>query len=106
MQVLGLAKIQLAEDFSSVRALEWVPETWKYTKFVQFWSSPRFLRLYGQINSCLENFVSFAENGLYLVKSMGLAAIQTNEFFSGEFRVFHRKIWSLLALGITMEIWQ
>ena len=59
MQLLGLAEIQLAEDFSSVRVLEWVPETWKYMKFVQFWSSPRILWLYGQINSCLENFMFF-----------------------------------------------
>ena len=47
----------------------------------------------------------FMENGLYLVKSVGLAAIRTNVFLSGEFCVFHRKIWSSLALGIAMEIW-
>ena len=33
------------------------------------------LWLFGRINSCLENFVVFAENGHYLVKSAGLAAI-------------------------------
>ena len=89
MQVLGLAEIQLAEDFSSVRVLEWVPETWK---FMQFWSSPLILWLYGRINSCLENFVFFAENGHYLVKSVGLAAIQMNKFLSGEFRVFQGRM--------------
>ena len=36
MQVLGLAEIQLAEDFLSEGAREWVFETWKYTKFTQF----------------------------------------------------------------------
>ena len=36
MQVLGLAKIRQAEDFSSEVAQEWVFETWKYTKFAQF----------------------------------------------------------------------
>ena len=36
MQVLGLAKIRLAEDFSSEGAQEWVFETWKYMKFVHF----------------------------------------------------------------------
>ena len=61
MQVLRLAEIRLAEDFSSKGAWEWVPETWKYTKFMQFWSSPRVSRLYGRINSCLENFVFFTE---------------------------------------------
>ena len=43
MQVRGLAEIQLAEDFSSVRVPEWVPETWKYMTFTQFWSSPQIL---------------------------------------------------------------
>ena len=105
MQLLGLVEIQLAEDFSSVRALEWVPVTLKYMKFVQFWSSSRILQLDGRINSCLENFMFFMENGLYLVKSMGLTAIRTNVFLSGEFCVFHRKIWSSLALSIAMEIW-
>ena len=32
-------------------------------------------------------------------------AIWTNKFLSGEFRVFCGK-WSLLALGVAMEIWQ
>ena len=32
-------------------------------------------------------------------------AIQMNKFLSGEFRVFHGK-WSLLALGVAMEIWR
>ena len=63
MQVLGLAKIQLAEDFLSVGALEWIPETWKYTKFTQF-----------------------------LVKLVDFVAIWPNNFLSGEFRVFHRKM--------------
>ena len=94
MQLLGLAEIQLAEDLSSVRVLEWVPVTWKYTKFTQFWSSRGFaaiwlnkflsgefrvfrgkmviiwlslwvLRLFKQINSFLENFMFFTENGHY-----------------------------------------
>ena len=82
MQLLGLAEIQLAEDFSSVRVLEWVPETWKYMKF------GKILWLYGRINSCLENFVFFAENSHYLVKSVVLMAIQTNKFLSAEFCVF------------------
>ena len=100
MQLPGLAKIQLAEDLSSVRVLEWVPVTWKYTKFTQFWSSPRILQLFGQINSCLENFVFFTEKGHYLVKSVGLAAIRMNKFLSGEFCVFRGKnghywLWAL-----------
>ena len=36
MQVLGLAKIRLAEDFLSEGAWEWVFETWKYMKFACF----------------------------------------------------------------------
>ena len=36
MQLLGLAEIRLAEDFSSEGAWEWVFETWKYMKFEQF----------------------------------------------------------------------
>ena len=48
--------------------------------------------LFGRINSCLENFMFFAENGHYLVKSTGLMAIRTNKFLSGEFRVFHGKM--------------
>ena len=76
MQMLGLAEIQLAEDYSSVRVLELVPVTQKYTKFAQFLSRPWIHSLFGQINSCLENFVFFAEK------------------------------WSLLTLGIAMEIWQ
>ena len=47
--------------------------------------------LFGQINSCLEYFVFFMENGYYLVKSVGLTAIRMNKFLSGEFRVFRRK---------------
>ena len=54
MQVLGLAEIQLAEDFLSVGVLEWVPETWNYMKFMQF-----------------------------LVKSADFAAIWPNNFLSG-----------------------
>ena len=73
MQLLELAEIQLAEDLSSVRVLEWVPVTWKYTKFAQFWSSLQISWLLGRINSCLENFVFFAEK------------------------------WSLLALGIAWK---
>ena len=75
-------------------ALDWFPETWNYTKFVQFlvkfadfvaiwpnsflsgefrvfaemviiWSSPRVSRLFERINSLLENFVFFAENDHY-----------------------------------------
>ena len=68
MQVLGLAEIRLAEDFLSQGAWEWVFETWKYTKFTQFWS-----------------------------KSMGLAVTWPNKFLSGEFHVFRGKvviIWS------------
>ena len=48
----------------------------------------------------------FMENGHYLVKSAGLMAIRTNKFLSGEFRVFCGKIWSLLAMGVAMEIWR
>ena len=36
MQVLGLAELRLAEDFSSEGVQEWVFGTWKYTKFMQF----------------------------------------------------------------------
>ena len=92
MQVLGLAKIQLAEDFSSVGALEWVPETRKYTKFAQFLvKSVDFTAIW------LNNFLSgefrvFCRNGHYLVKSMGLTTIQTNKFLTGEFRVFCGKM--------------
>ena len=63
MQLLGLAEIQLAEDYSSVRMLELVPVTWKYMKFVQFWLSLQ---------------ISWA--------------IWTNKFLSGEFRVFCGKM--------------
>ena len=45
-------------------------------KMVIIWLSPRVLQLFKQINSFLENFVFFAENGHYL------------------------------ALGIAMEIWR
>ena len=45
------------------------------------------------------------KNGHHLVKSAGLAAIRMHKFLSGEFRVFAEK-WSLLALGIAMEIWR
>ena len=90
--MLGLAEIQLVEDYLSVRVLEWVPETWKYTKFMRFWSSPRIRGLFGQINFSLENFMFFTENGCYLVKSVGLAAIRTNKFLSGEFHGFCRKV--------------
>ena len=76
MQMLGSAEIQLAEEYSSVRVLELVPVTQKYMKFMQFWSSLWIHGLFGQINSCLENFVFFTEK------------------------------WSLLTLGIAMEIWQ
>ena len=92
MQVLRLVEIQLAEDFLSEGAREWVPETWKYMKFMQFWSSLQVSWLYGRINSCLENFVFFRENDHYLVKSAGLTAIRTNKFLSGEFHVFHGKV--------------
>ena len=34
----------------------------------------------------------FVENGHNLVKSVGLTAIQTNKFLSGEFRVFRGKV--------------
>ena len=50
------------------------------------------LRLFGRINSYLENFVFIVENGHYLVKSTGLVAIRMNKFLYGEFRVFHRKM--------------
>ena len=73
--MLKLAKIQLAEDFSSVRVLESVSITSKYTKFVQFWSSPWVLQ-----------------------------AFRVTKLLSGEFRVFRGKC-SLLALGVAMEIW-
>ena len=63
MQLLGLAEIQLAEDYLSVRVLKLVPVTWKYTKFMQFWSSLQISR-----------------------------AIQTNKFLSGEFHVFRGKM--------------
>ena len=59
MQVLGLAEIQLAEDFLSVGTLEWFPETWNYMKFTQF-----------------------------LIKSADFTAIWLNNFLSGEFHVF------------------
>ena len=49
-------------------------------------------QLFGRINSCLENFVFFAENGHYLVKSVGLTAIRMNKFLTGEFRVFRGKM--------------
>ena len=38
----------------------------------------------------------FGENGRYLVKSVGLSAIQMNKFLSGEFHVFRGK-WSLFG---------
>ena len=91
MQVLGLAEIQLAEDVLSVGGLEWVPETWKYTKFMQFLvKSADFVAIW------LNNFLSgefrvFHGNGHYLVKSAGLAAIRTNKFLTGEFCVFRGK---------------
>ena len=34
----------------------------------------------------------FAEKWSYLVKSVGLTAIRTNKFLSGEFCVFHGKM--------------
>ena len=34
----------------------------------------------------------FVENGRYRVKSVGIVAIRTNKFLSGEFRVFSRKM--------------
>ena len=101
---MGSAKIQLAEDFSSVRVLEWVPVTWKYMKFMQFWSSPWVSQLFGRINFVWRILCFSRKNGHYLVKSVGLAAIQTNKFLSGEFNGFHGK-WSLLALGVAVEIW-
>ena len=75
MQVLGLAKIQSAEDFLSVGVLEWVPETWKYTKFVQFLVKfADFTTLW--LNNLLSGeFRVFRGNGHYLVKSAGLTAI-------------------------------
>ena len=45
----------------------------------------------------------FAESGHNLVKSAVLTAIGMNKFLYGEFRVFLGK-WSLVALGVTMEI--
>ena len=91
MQVLRLAEIQLAEDFSSVEVREWVPETWKYTKFMQFWSSPWISQLYGRINYCWR-ISCFRGNGHYLVKSAGHAAFRTNKFLTGKFCVFRGKV--------------
>ena len=100
MQVLGLAKIQLAEDFSSVGVLEWVPETWKYMKFVQFLvKSADFVAIWP--NKFLSGeFHLFCRNGHYLVKSTGLVAIRMNKFLTGEFCVFswkndHYWLWVL-----------
>ena len=92
MQVLGLAKIQLAEDFLSVGVLEWVSETWKYMKFVQFLvKSVDFTAIW--LNNFLSGeFCVFHGNGHYLVKSVGLVAIRMNKFLTGEFRVFHGKM--------------
>ena len=92
MQVLGLAKIQLAEDFSSVGALEWVPETWKYMKFAHFLvRSAVFVAIWPN-NFLSGEFRLFRGNGHYLVKSAGLTAIQMNKFLTGEFHVFHGKM--------------
>ena len=89
MQVLGLAKIQLAEDFLSegvwenleiheicailVKSTDLVviwPNKFLSGEFRVFrgkvviiWPSPQVSRLFGQINSFLENFVFFAESG-------------------------------------------
>ena len=92
MQVLGLAKIQLAEDFSSVGALEWVPETWKYTKFTQFLVRSVDIMAIWPNKFLSGEFRVFHGNGHYLVKSMGLVAIQTNKFLTGEFCVFRGKM--------------
>ena len=45
----------------------------------------------------------FTENGHNLVESTVLTAIGMNKFLSAEFHVFRGK-WSLVALGVTMEI--
>ena len=105
MQVLRLAEILLAEDFLLEGAWEWVPETWKYMKFVQFWSSPRVSRLYGQINSCLENFVFFTEMVIiWLSPRVSWLFGRINSFL--ENFVFFAEKWSLLALGVAMDIWR
>ena len=43
------------------------------------------------------------ESGHHLVEPAGLAAIGTNNFLSGEFRVFCGK-WSFVSLGVAMEV--
>ena len=92
MQLLGLAKIQLAEDLSSVRVLEWVPVTWKYTKFTQFLDKSVDFAAIWPNKFMSGEFHVLRENGHYLVKSVGLMAIQMNKFLSGEFHVFHGKM--------------
>ena len=89
MQVLGLAKIRLAEDFSSegvwenleiheirailVKSMDlaviWLNKFLSgefrvfHGKVVIIWSSTWVSRLFGRINSFLENFVFFVESG-------------------------------------------
>ena len=92
MQVPRLAKIRLSEDFLSEGAWEWVPETWKYMKFVQFWSSPWVFVAIWPNKFLSGEFRVFRGNGHYLVKSTGLVAIQMNKVLSGEFHVFHGKV--------------
>ena len=43
------------------------------------------------------------ESGHHLVEPAGLTAIGTNNFLSGEFRVFCGK-WSFVSLGVAMEV--
>ena len=105
VQVLRLAKIELAEDFSTVGVWEWVPETRKYTKFAQFWSSPRISWLYGRINSCLENFMFFAEMVIIWLSPQVSWLFERMNSLLENFMFFMEK-WSLLALGVTMEIWR
>ena len=101
MQLLGLAEIRLAEDFSFKRAQEWS------LKSENTQNSHNLCQIYGFGGDMAEYILVWRiswENGQNLVRSMGHAAIGMNKISSGEFRVFHGK-WSFVSLGVTMEVY-
>ena len=101
MQVLGLAKIRLAEDFSSEGvcgngALK--PENTR--------NSCNFVKSTDLAVLWPNKFLSGEFRGKVVIiwsNLAGLAAIGTNKFLSVEFHVFRGK-WSFVSLGVAMEV--
>ena len=100
MQVLGLAEIQLAEDFSFEGAWEWSLKCEKHEICAICVKSTDLAVIW------LNKFLSGEFRGKMVIIMSNLWVTQLlgqNKFLSGEFLVFCGK-WSFVFLGVTIEV--